>query len=38
MSDASCAYAVGNPDMREDCLVVVEYTRAGRIRHMGPAK
>lgn len=37
MSDAACAYAIGNPDMRAGCLVVVSYTRAGRIRHMGPA-
>jgi hypothetical protein len=38
MSDAACAYAIGNPDMREGCAVVVEYTRSGRIRHMGPFK
>lgn len=37
MSDAGCAYAIGNPDMREGCLVVVELTRSGRIRHMGPS-
>lgn len=36
MSDAACAYAIGNPDMREGCSVVVQFTRAGRIRHMGP--
>lgn len=37
MSDAACSYAVGNPDMREGCHVVIELTRAERIRHMGPA-
>lgn len=36
MSDAAYCYAVGNPGMREDCTVVVEHTRAGRISHMGP--
>lgn len=38
MSDAACAYAIGNPDMRVGCYVVVEFTRSGRIRHMGPAR
>ena len=36
MSDAGFAYAVGNPDMREGCHVAVEFTRSGRICHMGP--
>lgn len=36
-ADCGCAYAVGNPDMREGCRVVVTFTRAGRISHMGPA-
>lgn len=36
-SDAACSYGIGNPDMREGCLVVVEYTRAGRISRLGPA-
>lgn len=35
-SDAGFAYAVGNSNMREGSAVYVEYTRAGRIRHMGP--
>lgn len=36
MSDASFCYAVGNPGMRVGDTVGIEYTRAGRIRHMGP--
>jgi hypothetical protein len=36
MSDAGFCYAVGNPDMRAGDTVVIERTRAGRIRHMGP--
>jgi hypothetical protein len=36
-SDAACAYAIGNPGMREGCAVMVEFTRAGRIAHMGPS-
>jgi hypothetical protein len=37
MSDAAFCYAVGNPGMRTGDLVVLEFTRAGRIRHMGPS-
>lgn len=37
MSDAAFCYAVGNPDMREGCTVVIERTRSGNVRHMGPA-
>lgn len=36
MSDASFCYAVGNPGMRAGDTVVIERTRSGRIRHMGP--
>lgn len=36
MSDAGFCYAVGNPGMRVGDTVGIEYTRAGRIRHMGP--
>jgi hypothetical protein len=36
MSDAAFCYAVGNPGMRSGDTVVLEFTRAGRIRHMGP--
>lgn len=35
-SDHAFCYAVGNPDMREGCLVRVELTRAGRISEMSP--
>jgi len=35
MSDAAFCYAVGNPGMRAGDTVVIERTRAGRIRHMG---
>lgn len=35
-SDHGFCYAVGNPDMREGCLVRVELTRAGRICEMSP--
>lgn len=38
MSDAGFCYAIGNKDMREGSRVTVELTRAGRIRHMAPAK
>lgn len=37
MSDAGFCYAVGNHDMRHGCAVDVEFTKAGRIRHMEPA-
>jgi hypothetical protein len=37
MSDAAFCYAVGNEGMREGCTVVIEHTRAGNIRHMGPS-
>jgi hypothetical protein len=36
MSDAAFCYAVGNPGMRPGDTVVIERTRAGNIRHMGP--
>ena len=35
-SDAGFCYAVGNPDMREGCLVRVTLTAAGRIANMHP--
>lgn len=35
-SDCGFCYAVGNPDMREGCLVRVTLTRAGRIADMSP--
>lgn len=35
-SDCAFCYAVGNPDMREGCLVRVMLTRAGRIADMSP--
>jgi hypothetical protein len=35
-SDCGFCYAVGNPDMREGCLVRVTLTRADRIADMSP--
>ena len=35
-SDCAFCYEVGNPDMREGCLVRVTLTRAGRISEMSP--
>lgn len=35
-SDCGFCYAVGNPDMREGCLVRVSLTGAGRISDMHP--
>jgi hypothetical protein len=37
MSDSACSYAIGNADMREGSLVVLNLTPSGRIRMMVPA-
>lgn len=35
-SDHGFCYEIGNPDMREGCLVRVQFTRAGLISDMQP--
>jgi hypothetical protein len=38
MSDISDAYAIGNPGLRPDDWVRVTLSRAGRVRHISPAR